>query len=449
MLHSLILLGFLVSLVVLAIIRPMAGVVAFECFTFMSPQQETYGMTGSLPVALIAGVATVVGCVVNREPKSFQLNSITVLVILFIAQATISTIFAMAPSSIVLPVYTDLLKSLGFLILVAALLTNRQRVHALVWLIVLAIGYYGVKGGMFTILTGGGDHVYGPPNSVLADNNQLAVALLTVLPLMNYLRVISAHRIVRIGMTIAMMLTVIAVVGTYSRGGFLALGAMSAFLWWNSKGKVKSGVLIAIGLVVAISIMPSQWTERMYSIQHYQKDNSANDRLTVWRQAFGIAMANPLTGGGFKATATPSVIHRYYPQAHQRATHSIWFQLVSQGGFPMLGIFIALIIATVIKLRRIRWRTRGDPGLRWIDELCRMIEVSMIAFLVGGSFLSLGYYSLIYTLLLTVGALGAIVAQVPARSAVRTTRDLARRPAPRAQPGGMMPSWRLRRDIQG
>jgi len=449
MLHSLILLGFLGSLVVLAIIRPMAGVVAFECFTFMSPQQETYGMTGALPVALIAALATVVGCVVNREPKSLPLNGITVLVLLFLAQATISTIFALAPTSIVLPVYTDLLKSLGFLILVAALLTNRRRVHTLVWLIVLAIGYYGVKGGLFTILTGGGNHVYGPPNSVLADNNQLAVALLTVLPLMNYLRVISAHRIVRIGMTIAMMLTVIAVVGTYSRGGLLALFAMSAFLWWNSKGKVKSGVLIAIGLVVAISIMPSQWTERMYSIQHYQKDASADDRLTVWRQAFGIALANPLTGAGFKATATPSVIHRYYPDANQRATHSIWFQIVSQGGFPMLGIYIALIVTTVFKLHRIRWRTRGDPGLRWIDELCRMIEVSMIAFLVGGSFLSLGYYSLIYTLMITVGALAAIVAKVPARATVRNPRESSRIPVSRSEPRGLVPSWRLRRDVQG
>ncbi|MDD2877124.1 MAG: putative O-glycosylation ligase, exosortase A system-associated [Acidiphilium sp.] len=444
MLHSLILLAFLASLTTLAVIRPMAGVIAFECFTFMSPQQETFGITGTLPVALIAALATVIGCIVNREPKKFPVNSITILITCFLIQATISTIFALAPPSIVLPVYTDLLKSFGFLLLVAALLTNRKRIHALVWLIVLSIGYYGVKGGIFTLLTGGNDHVYGPPNSILTDNNQLAVALLTVLPLMNYLRVISAHRVIRFGMAAAMMLCVIAVAGTYSRGGFLALFAMSAFLWWNSKGRIRSGVLIALGLILAVGVMPSQWVSRMNGIQNYHHSNSANDRLTVWRQAFGIALANPLTGAGFKATATPSVIHRYYPQANQRATHSIWFQILSQGGFPFLFIFIALNVASVIKLHRIRWRTRGDPSLRWIDELCRMIEVSMIAFLVGGSFLSLGYYSLFYTLLLMIAALGAILQTVPAPSTIQADRRIKFPDAPRP----LAPSWRLRRSIQ-
>ncbi len=444
MLHSLILLAFLAALTVLALIRPMAGVIGYECFTFMSPQQETYGATGALPVALIVALATFVGCVINSEPRKFATNGVTMLMVAFLLQATLSTIFAQAPSSIVLPVYTDLLKSFGFLLLVAALLTTRMRVHALVWLIVLAIGYFGVKGGLFTIISGGNDHVYGPPNSILSDNNQLAVGLLTVLPLMNYLRLMSAHRMVRLGLIIAMLLTVIAVVGTYSRGGLLALFAMSAFLWWNSKGRIKSGILIAIGLMVAISIMPSQWTSRMYSIQHFHHSDSANDRLTVWRQAFGIALANPIVGAGFKATATPSVIHRYYPDAHQRATHSIWFQIVSQGGFPLLGIFIALNVVSVIKLHRIRWRTRGDPALQWIDQLCRMIEVSMIAFLVGGSFLSLGYYSLFYTLLVVVGALGAIVQTVP----VSTTAVESGRAKP-AIMRGAAPSWRGRRGVQG
>lgn len=430
MLHSLILLGFLASLCGLAIIRPMAGVVAFECFSFMNPQQETYGLTGAVPVALVAALATVIGCLVNREPKRFPVNATTVLIICFVLQATISTILAQGPSTVVIPVYTDLVKSFGFLLLIAALLTNRRRIHVLIWAMVLTLGYYGVKGGLFTILTAGNNHVYGPPNSIIGDNNQLAVALLTVLPMMNFLRLQSAHRFVRIGLLIAMMLTVIAVLGTYSRGGLLALVAMSAFLWWNSKGRLRSGVMIAVGLVVGISLMPAQWVERMDTIQHFHQDASADSRLLVWRQAFGIAVANPLTGAGFKATASPSVLHRYYPGAHQRATHSIWFQIVSQGGFPLLFIFIALAVTSAINLRRVRWRTKRDPTLRWINDLCRMLEVSMIAFLVGGSFLSLGYYSLYYTVLVVIAAAGtlAVPQVVGAARPVRST-PTSREPA--------------------
>lgn len=445
MLHSLVLLAFLGSLVALTFIRPMAGVIAFECFTFMSPQQETYGMTGSLPVALIAALATVASCIVNREPKRLPVNGITFLIILFLIQASISTLFAQAPSALVHPVFLKLIKSFGFLLLVSALLTDRRRIHAMVWLIVISIGYYGVKGGIFTILTAGRDHVYGPPNSILGDNNQLAVAILTVLPLMNYLRVISADRRIRLGMGFAMLLTIIAVVGTYSRGGLLALLAMSAFLWWHSKGRAKSGVLIAIGLVVAIGIMPSKWIARMDTIQHYHQSGSANDRLTVWREAFDMALHNPLTGAGFKATASPKVLHYYYPGAHQRATHSIWFQIVSQGGFPLLFIFIGLNIVAVYTLRRTRRRARGDPALFWIDELCRMLEVSMVAFLVGGSFLSLGYYSLFYMLLVIISAVAAL-----AQTAPQAARTLVRRGVRSAQPAqAIAPSWRVRGSLQG
>lgn len=444
MLHSLVLLAFLAVLAVFAVIRPMAGVIAFECFTFMNPQQETYGITGALPVALIAALATVLGCILNREPKTFPVNAITILIVGFLIQATISTVFALGPWAVVFPVYSDLVKSFGFLLLIAALLTNRRRIHALVWLIVLAIGYYGVKGGVFTLLSGGRDHVYGPQNSIIGDNNQLAVALLMVLPLMNYVRVVSAHRLIRIGLAIAMLLCVIAVVGTYSRGGLLALFAMSAFLWWNSKGRLRSGVFIVVGLILAIGVMPGQWVARMDTIQHYHQSSSANDRLTVWREAASIALDRPLTGAGFKATAIPSVIHQFYPNANQRATHSIWLQIASQGGFPLLFIFIALNIASVIKLRRIRRRTRNDPSLHWIEELCRMLEVSMIAFLAGGSFLSLGYYSLFYTILVMIGAAGAIAENAP-DPRVATARNGLIMP-PNGRPAA---SWRVRRGLPG
>ena len=39
------------------------------------------------------------------------------------------------------------------------------------------------KGGAFTLLTAGQFRVYGPPGSIIGDNNQIALALLMVLPL--------------------------------------------------------------------------------------------------------------------------------------------------------------------------------------------------------------------------------------------------------------------------
>ena len=53
---------------------------------------------------------------------------------------------------------------------------------------VLSLAIYGIKGGVFTLDGGGSNKVWGPPSSMIFDNNQLAVGLLVCIPLMNYLR---------------------------------------------------------------------------------------------------------------------------------------------------------------------------------------------------------------------------------------------------------------------
>ena len=115
----------------------------------------------------------------------------------------------MAPWYIVEPKWVQFMKVIVVLLLTAALLTDVRRIHALVWAIVISLGYYGVKGGAFAILTAGEYRVFGPAASMIEDNNHLAAALLVTLPLMNYLRLHSEHRLVRVGLLGAMGLTLL------------------------------------------------------------------------------------------------------------------------------------------------------------------------------------------------------------------------------------------------
>lgn len=432
MLHLLVLLSAIMLLLGMAVARPMVGVLAFDWISFMNPQQELYGIGAQLPWALMAALATVIGCLVRREPKQFPITSTQALIFSFAGVISINTVFALVPAQVEFHDYVQLMKSLAFALLGGALITNRKRFHAIIWLMVISIGYYGVKGGIFTLLTAGKDHVYGPANTFIGDNNQLAVALLMTLPLMNYLRMHSLHRPVRIGLVAAMVLTLFAVVATYSRGGLIALAAMGVRFWWNGKNRAISAVLIGIALVAAIGFMPPDWQARMFTIVHFHHSNSANDRLTVWRDAFGIAAHNPLTGGGFQAKAIPDVIHRYFPMDHQRATHSIWFEVLGDQGFPALFIWIALNVNGLLMARAIARRAKRTPSLAWLGDFGRMAEVSIIAFMVGGSFLSLAYYDYYFMLLIVVSS-----ALVLLRHASTQTSRVAS--APQTQ------GWRMRR----
>ncbi len=413
------------GLLPMALTAPMVGVLAYYWISFMSPQMEVWGIAAAPPWALLSVLATLLGCLIAREPKRMPRNAMVVLVLLFLVLTTISTLMALGPSSIVVKFWSQVAKTFFFLLVLAALLTKRHRVHALVWTMVISLGYYGVMGGLFAIATGGQFRVWGPPASIIADNNQLAVALLMVLPLMNYLRLQSAHSLVRQGLAVAMVLTLIAILASYSRGALLGLAAVALFFWWNSRYKIAMGLVLAVTLAGALAMMPASWTERMDSIVHYKQDASAESRLVVWREALGIALARPLTGGGYKSTATPSVLHQFYPDAQQLAVHDVWLEVLSENGFPAFFVWLGMLVLGFLNIRRIRRLARGDPTLAWAEDLARMSQVTLIAFVTAGSFLSMGYYDLYLALLVALGA----VRELAARTAKVTEMQ---RPAPAA-----------------
>src|SRR5207344_772908 len=103
-------------------------------------------------------------------------------------------------------------------------------------------------GGIFTIITGGDFHVWGPPGTFVEGNNEVALALLMILPLMHYLRMTSTNRWVRVGLLASMILCAFSVVGSQSRGALIGGAAMAFFLWMKSRRKL----IALLGLVFLI-----------------------------------------------------------------------------------------------------------------------------------------------------------------------------------------------------
>ena len=179
----------------------------------------------------------------------------------------------------------------------------------------------------------------------------------------------------------------------------MALFAMAAFFWWNSRAKLTYALVFVLGAGMIAAVMPPKWTERMVTIQHYQHDEDAVSRLTIWREALGIAEARPFVGGGFDATEYPEVLHQFYPGAHPLAVHSIWLEVAGDAGFPALFVWCLMQVVGILNARKLRRYARGDPELAWVDDLGRMTEASIIAFLVGGSFLPQSYFNYYFAVL--------------------------------------------------
>ncbi len=398
----------MVGLLPVAVARPFVGIILWSWLSFMNPHQVVWGWAGGIPWAQITFLATVVGCVVNGEPKRLALNGVTVMLLAFMACATLTTLVAIAEPDELWAYWTRVFKVMLGLMLTASLLTDRRRLHALIWIMVVSVGFFGVSGGIFTVLTGGSYRIWGPPNTMIGDNNHVATGFLVTLPLMNYLRIHSRHMLVRRGMLVAMGLVLLAVLGTHSRGGLVALAALTVMLWWRSKGKIISGIVIVGAVAGAITFMPANWEERMNTIRNYQQDESANDRIVMWTIAWKLAVSRPLTGVGFTGPHQQSVVDTVEVGGRARAVHSIWFETMAEHGFIVFLIWIGISVAGFLYAMRLVRMTKGRPELQWANDLGRMTQVSIVAYHVGGTFLSLQYWDFYWTLLIAVAAAHAL-----------------------------------------
>jgi probable O-glycosylation ligase (exosortase A-associated) len=286
---------------------------------------------------------------------------------------------------------------------VAMLVRTRREMLVFAWVLALSVAFYGIKGGIFTIVTGGGDRVYGPATSYISENNALAVALTTVIPLLRFLQTTLQQRWKRHMVTLFMVLCGVSILGSHSRGALLAITAMLALLWWRGKNKLTTGVLILAGGAVALSMMPDEWWQRMHTLQTYEEDRSAMGRLNAWTMAYNIARAN-LFGGGF-SIYNAEVYGRYAPDpSFIVSAHSVYFHMMGEHGFIGLLIYLCLGVSVWRTCSWLRKHAKGQPQTEWCAQLGAMTQVSIVGFAVGAAFLSLTYYDLPYNMMVLVVA---------------------------------------------
>ena len=362
----------------------------------MNPHRYAFGFAYDFPFAAVIAAVTVLSMLKSRDKVHFPVNATTVLLILFPLWMCVTSVFALE----LVGVYDrwKYVMKVFFLILVAAsVLKSRKHIEWMIAVIVFSVGFYGFKGGIFTILTGGGARVYGPPGAgFMSDNNAISVALVMTIPLMYFLRSVVSSKWLKILLLATMGLSAMAILGSQSRGAFLAVLAMALFLWFKGQKKFFGGAVLIMLLPLAIGFMPDSWTERMRTIETYEQDSSAMGRINAWTMAFNLANDRPLVGGGFEIY-TPKVFAKYAPDPTDvHSAHSIYFQIMGEHGYVGLALFIAIGVVAWSTANRIIKLSRKKAEDAWAANLARSIQVSLIGYAVGGAFVNIAYWEIQY-----------------------------------------------------
>jgi putative inorganic carbon (hco3(-)) transporter len=385
--------------------HPWIGAFLYMWISVMNPHKLTYGFATGIPFALIAAVVTLIALVISEKRRAPPKHPIVFLLLALTLWMCVTTVSAFNPNtSEVHDVLIMVLKTQLMVFVTMVLVYERSTITWMMVILVGSVAFYGFKGGLWTIFTGGSGTVWGPPASQIEGNNELGLALVTMLPLMYFVYEMMPKFWLRMTVAFVGVMCMFAVLGTHSRGALLALVAMSLFLGLKSKRPLVFSAIFGLFILLGIAFMPDNWVDRMETIRTYGEDASAMSRLHTWSVIWRSVLDNPIFGSGFRLD-NYDFYARYSSLAVITTTygpHSIYFQALGEHGFVGLALYLALLGTTWITLGRLSKRFAAIPEETWAALLCRMLQVGLVGFMVGGNFLGLLHWDVHYYLIALV-----------------------------------------------
>lgn len=407
-----------VSILLLMIFKhPVIGAYLWAWLGLMNPHKLTFGFARTLPFALMAAVFTILAVLMTKKKQAVPLTGIVIVQVLLLLHMSFTSFFSMAEQATVLDRWIFVMKVHVMLFVTWMLVCDAKQLRWLIWIVTMSVGFFGIKGGIWTLTTGGGGRVWGPPGGMLEGNNELAVALVMLLPLIYFLRQTATNPWVRRGLVFAGVAMAFSVLGSQSRGALIGLLAMAFFLGLKGKYPVRTSLGLVVFVALAVAFMPDTWSGRMESIQSYKTDGSAMSRIWTWTTLWNAAVDRPLIGAGFGADNV-RVFGKYAPLDGDFAifrgsvfvAHSIYFQMLGEHGFVGLALFLMLGVVTWFSAGRLAKQTQDDPEFgSWMPLLMRMVQVSLVGYGAGGAFLSIAYLDLPYYIIGFVVTAAALI----------------------------------------
>ncbi|MFL6202852.1 MAG: putative O-glycosylation ligase, exosortase A system-associated [Thermoanaerobaculia bacterium] len=410
------------DLVVLAIVfatlpvivfRPFFGLLTYSWLAYMRPQDMTWGMSRWLPLSQWVAIAILVGILVTlgRE-RLLVLKLQTVLLILLGLWISLTVMTAVVPE-MSQEAYGHYWKAIVIALLTTGLVRDRERFRQLYILIPFSIGFLGAKRGLVGLLRGGIQYNDGP-GGLMKDNNSFALMLNMMLPLLVGIAVTDERKWVRVTAAVMAALCVPTIFFTFSRGGLLTLCVVSALLLWRSKHRLAVAALMGLALVGFLAFtsetLTDKYLNRASTIDNYEEDGSAQGRINAWKTSWYVFLDYPVLGVG--PNNLEVVFRRYSPETDRfRVAHNAYFQVLAESGLPALLLFVGAIGAALWRMERLRRlrKESGPPG--WVETQARMLQISIVAYMVGSLFLNTAYNEVIYHLIALTVSLEIVASQ--------------------------------------
>ncbi|HTF87527.1 MAG TPA: putative O-glycosylation ligase, exosortase A system-associated [Planctomycetota bacterium] len=388
----------MLSLVPICYRRPFIGLLTFSWLAYMRTQDLCWGFAREQRWSFLIAIVTMLGYSALRPELWFRRNFRCYLMMTLVVLVTIGILIANMWTATQVDRWVEFTKIIAVALFTTAVVQTAAQLRVILWVIALSLGFYGVKDGLVGVLSGMRAEILVGPGGMLADNNDFALAMVMSLPMLFLIGRSEANKTLRRGVLYFITpLTVLTVMMTHSRGGFLAMAAAFSVLVWRSRNRVAGFSIGALVILCALLVAPKSYIERVESIQNYEADGSAMGRLAAWRTAINMAEANPVFGVGLTLFMRNYATYKSGEKNEGvRVAHNSYLQIWAECGTLALGTYLLMMVLTLVGLWRIQRKARQRYFTSWITNYAVMFEATWVAFIVGSTFLNRAHFDLAY-----------------------------------------------------
>lgn len=436
--------------------RPFVGLCVFTWLAYMRVQDLTYGFAKWQRWSYYVAILMLAGYFLQANRRRFFRPDWRCLLMIFLVLwIGVGVLLSKGINAKQVNSYLEFVKIIAIALFTTGMVYNKERLRIMLWIIALSLGFYGVKTGLGGIVSLGAPVLTGP-GGLLADNNDFSMAMAMAVPMLFQLGMVERSQELKRTFWFCVPLAVLTVGLTRSRGGFLAVSAAIGVLVWRSRNRLL-GILIGLSIALAaLAIAPKDYIQRLETIRTPTEEGSAASRLRAWGIATRMALDNPFFGVGFTKFRQHYLDREYNPHPNSSelsgkgkiVAHSSYFQMWAECGTVSLLVYLLLMGSSLWTCWSVRREARRRYYSSWIINYATLFEGSLVAFMVGATFLNRAHFDLFYQWVALIVAFGAIARQEMRDEVKHPVRLGARGAIHRVKPVGFPPvgagSGRLR-----
>jgi len=320
------------------------------------------------------------------------------LVLLLVAAALLSIPLAISRGDAWETFYDPFIKAvLMFIVMVNVVRTERR----LKGLLFLALGISCVlslaalndyRQGRFAVE---GYRVEGFIGGMFGNPNDMALYLVTVMPIAMALLLSTRRFIKKIIYGACAVLIVAGITVTYSRSGFLGLICAAIIFAWKLGRRNHLAVALSIftAAIAFLALAPAHYSNRLLSIFDPSRDavGSSMAREELLARSIWVSLRHPLLGVGMGNFHILSI--------GEHVSHNAYTQVAAEMGLAALAIYVLFMIVPLRRLRQIERDTfAARRSSRRYYYLALGLQASLCGYMVSSFFASVAYQWYVYYL---------------------------------------------------